>query len=1149
MFDFDYSKFLTLFGGSEGAQIPPEAEEDPEVDNPTGGKGDGKVSKSFSADILAKTISGSLAGKKTLQNAGLSASNVTEESVKGETKALFGWSEYDDSLEAQVVDKLDDKVKETVQDAENLMHLARLNNGANSNIGASAIGVIRNCRTKLLDNGNTQTQVEGRDYKGDQFTCLLVKNQDDKIVFDYSHYISGDGQHRNFANVYNDLGQLQQRYTQEGNYCSLDGYLYNADGEQIGCVTEVYTKATDTDVPEEDNSVSGKSIISRMAGFAGASIEGLDLFNNAGNDVKFELFATRKSSETRAIEGEKLFVKREAEVFDAMNRRLQEKTTTTEYNNTSGNIVSTTQEVKNYNEEGNLYQERQVVSQYREADQKLKSQTITVRVPVEENGQTRNIESSATIAYNYRDDGTLESQVTSGTDMSGRQIDQTLTFSSEGRTVVSARISYDDGAVVENYEGDNVLSRVRGSLPDTTEIYEDGQLQYRVENRFNSDGILVRIDVKDDKGEAVAYYDLTRSGEGLVIVSPKGNSQVVTFINAIKGVEGGEEYVRSLVHESVNEAGQIVYSVDIPGAQTLLEAIKQKIINEFGADHPEIVGVIDKLLTATVIQNAIRQYGLENILREYNAGDLSSVSSVNVTVPTNLKPEILAQAGIVSAAMAGDIPPGTVVPTVTMELQMTSDPESVATGENAGMQLLQSDGMISMADTPEDSFVAQNMGLQITQNPEMTGDSHMVSYVMQNSGASDATDNPESVANPELVDGQTSANNSEVVGVAGNAETSVVQNNGMVNFAGNMVAEGEAEVTFRDIFGVDNIRYITQDIRQVLTRYDITQDELIQIMQKAGIDCTVGSIDIVLIEKAYEDYIGEIRMLTGVPESSESIAGIDLPTAQSVAEAGIQSAVDISFAMMGTPSKRYMISGGRNTQRVLIENGHVRLVGEMNPEEKTSDITQQSVMLANNNANNNNRLVRTAARTPVSGPGRVTRVPGKYVTSTGEILDYDELIARIMNNEMSDAIIVNMNVVQHSVGTQNIEEGEYSFNVVGVTEDNQVILADNITARSFVPGDENNLTIQVKDMEKAASWIILAPISRINNIDVDPENNTNSIYNGGARVASASGGTGSGDGGGGGGNGQQDAPAPTAKNRIDAEVPDLPSPSPNIFPQ
>lgn len=1128
---FKNIKLSALFGNSNGASEQlPEGEDGGDVEGANGNppprivNGGEKKRLPRTSDELSRRISG-MAGRTPIP-----VTDGTEITVQDETKALFGWDgQHDDSDEAKVCDKTEKQVDATHNEANNFVKTYIL--GSTASV-ANAFRRAPNKNVVSLENGNTQKVYTGQDEKGNTYEYCQITDKDDKQTATTLKYVNGNGMFTKIAKTYNDEGNVVQSYTEvQGSYCSLDGYTYDEKGNQIGRATEVYTPVAAGEESNDENVVSGNTVVVNMLGSAGASLRnGLNFFSN---DTQLKLFAKKEEQRTLNEDGRPSLST--STVSDANGFTRQRKTIATEYNGDNGERTSTTQNVENYNENGQPYQSRTVVTQYRPSDQKVASQEITVTIPVDNGGHTENVTSSATIVYNYRDNGTLANQETSGTDMSGRRIEQTLAFNDAGTTVVSARISYDGGAVVQNYEGDNVLNRVRGSLPDTTEVYENGNLQYKVESHFDSDGVLVRVDVKDGNNEQVAYYDLTSEGEGLVIVSPRENSPVVTFINAMKDIDGGEDYVRSLVKKSINEAGQIIYSVDFPGAQVILDSVKQKLIDEFGAEHPEMVEVIDKLLTPAVIQNVIRLYGLENIVREFTAGNISSITSGAVTIPANLKDEILAQAQMVSGtvpvqagAEVGNIvaaAQGGISETAndiqTPDAQIAFSPEAVVRPENPE-QLVQNNGVIDMSGVSE--------GANPEQNTEQ-----IVEQVNGQDSQSAAVKLP---------------GNSEVAGGAGNTESAVVQNSGIVNLEDNIPVENETpKPSLSDILGVDDIRqFITSNVPDY-ARFEITADEFVQMLHKAGIEYTAGSPEIAVLERAFEGYLSQIRRDVGVMEYPETVAGIDLSPVERVAEAPIADILDISFAMTGIMPQNIRLNTERNARRVFIEDGRVRLVSEMEPESVAEPPVETQPGLRVPNPNSGNRFVRTVNNAPAGSTSRAVRVPGKYVTSTGEVLDYDELVARIMESEgRGEAVVVTMNVVQHPVGARTVSEGPRSFNIVGVTDDGQVILADNINPKSFVPGESNYLTIDIKEMEGASTLITIVPVNRILNTETDPTNST-TIYNGGARVASASGGTGSGDGGGGGGNGQQDAaPATNDQHHIAAESGDRPAPPTIVFP-
>ena len=105
------------------------------------------------------------------------------------------------------------------------------------------------------------------------------------------------------------------------------------------------------------------------------------------------------------------------------------------------------------------------------------------------------------------------------------------------------------------------------------------------------------------------------------------------------------------------------------------------------------------------------------------------------------------------------------------------------------------------------------------------------------------------------------------------------------------------------------------------------------MVQKAGVEYTAGSPEIAVLESAYESYLRQVRHDAGVVEYPKTIDGIDLSSAEEMAEAPISDILDVSFAMTGVIPQKFRLNAERNARRVLIADGHVSLIGEMEPEE------------------------------------------------------------------------------------------------------------------------------------------------------------------------------------------------------------------------
>lgn len=184
----------------------------------------------------------------------------------------------------------------------------------------------------------------------------------------------------------------------------------------------------------------------------------------------------------------------------------------------------------------------------------------------------KKLTSKSSTNYEYDENNQLKRSVTKGKDQTGKP-QQTIAEFEGGKKVRSHSKFYAKGSLTETITDYKTSA---AGVPTTKIIYgKDGKtLQERIDNTFDSDGILSGQKVTNANGK-VTNYDYSKLDGKFDIGNQegRGNCYFLASVNALRETSEGQQMLQQIITESVDENGKKVYTVTFPGAKMAREGL------------------------------------------------------------------------------------------------------------------------------------------------------------------------------------------------------------------------------------------------------------------------------------------------------------------------------------------------------------------------------------------------------------------------------------------------------------------------------------------------------------------------------------------------------------------------------------------------
>lgn len=296
--------------------------------------------------------------------------------------------------------------------------------------------------------------------------------------------------------------------------------------------------------------------------------------------------------------------------------------------NKNGNLISTSSTIYKYDKNGKLKNNIQINENAKDKTKIVntfnsdgKISHTQKKVKLKNNGKPLTYESQAD--YHYTN-GKLTSKEVTGTDQSGNPYSYLETYKSDGKTIKShSKSFYKRGALHKDYyEGENLKNRIQGGLPNTRIVYEDDgkTIKETIKNDFDENGVLIGREKYDSNGKLIDKKDFSKVDGNFDTAYQigKGDCYLLASINALSQTEEGQRILKENVKVSVNENGEKVYTISLPGAekarQALINGTGEVKIHRLPEDKVHIQG--SYTITESELEEASKRAG-----KDYSAGD------------------------------------------------------------------------------------------------------------------------------------------------------------------------------------------------------------------------------------------------------------------------------------------------------------------------------------------------------------------------------------------------------------------------------------------------------------------------------------------------------------------------------------------------